>query len=108
PLYPRQRHKMRHSRALHMSAFDPKRTSGAIFNLCVWIVGVRVEQLLATDFVVGDGPLALGRHQPINEPLAETLLYVRMVGRIYQYDGILVEQPFVALHHDAKVALVLE
>src|SRR5262245_43582594 len=94
--------------ALHMSAFDPKRTLAAAFNLCVWVVRVWIEQLLAIDFVVGNGLLALRRHQPINELLAEILLYVRMLDRIYQHDAVLVEQPFVALHHDGQIFLVIE
>src|SRR5262249_16822086 len=59
--------------ALLESAFDPKRTWAAAFNLCVWVVRVWIEQLPAIDFVVGNGLLALRRHQPINELLAEIL-----------------------------------
>jgi hypothetical protein len=45
------------------------------------VVGVRIEQLLAIDLVVGDRLLPFRRHQPVDELLAELLLHVRILGR---------------------------
>ena len=70
--------------------------------------GVREEQLLAVDLVVGDRLLAFRRNQPVDEGLAELLLHVRMLGRVHQHDAVLVEQPLVAFDHDGEIALVLE
>jgi len=55
------------------------------------IPGIGVEQLLAVDLVIGDRLLAFGRNQPVDELLAEFLLYTGMLRRIYQYDAVLVE-----------------
>src|SRR6266508_1269795 len=47
------------------------------------IVGVRIEQLLAADLVIGNGSLAFRRNEPVDEGLAKLLFYVRMLFRIY-------------------------
>ena len=72
------------------------------------VAGIWVEQLLAVDLIVGDRLLAFRRHQPIDELLAEVLLYVRMLGRIDQHNAVLVKQALVAFHKDLQVTLVLE
>src|SRR6516162_10913458 len=66
------------------------------------------EHLLAFNLVVGDCLLAIVRNEPVDELLAELLLHMRMLGRIYQYGVILVEQQFIAFHCDDEVRLVLE
>src|SRR5262245_20884814 len=70
--------------------------------------GVGEEQLLAVDLVVGDRLLPFGRHQPVDEGLAQLRLYMRMLGGIDQNDAVLVEQAVVAFHHDGEVAAVPE
>src|SRR5262245_32032751 len=70
--------------------------------------GVREEQLLAVDLIVGDRLLTLRRDQPVDEGLAEVLLHMRVLGRVDQDYAVLVEQPPVALDHDLELAAVLE
>src|SRR6516164_1270767 len=72
------------------------------------IVALGPEHLLALNLVVGDCLLALVRNQPVDELLTKLLLNMRMLGRIYQYDAVLVEQQFITLHRDDEVGLVLE
>jgi hypothetical protein len=74
----------------------------------VGIGSVRKEQLLAIDLVVGNGLLAVRRHQPIDELPTETLLHVGVLGWVHQDDAVLVEQVLVALHKDFKIAPVPE
>src|SRR5262249_60858407 len=66
------------------------------------------EHLLAVNLVVRDCLLALVRNKPVDELLAKLLLHMRMLGRVHQYDAVLVEQPFIALHLDDEVGLVLK
>src|SRR6516165_7742286 len=66
------------------------------------------EHLLALNLVVGDCLLAIVRNEPVDELLAKLLLHMRMLGRVYQYGVILVEQQFIAFHCDDEVRLVLE
>src|SRR5215510_3106280 len=57
-----------------------------------WHIGIGEEQLLPVDPVIRDRLLALGRDEPVDEGLAEHLLYVRMLFGIDQNDAVLVEQ----------------
>src|SRR5262245_37190320 len=66
------------------------------------------EHLLAVNLVVRDCLLALVRNEPIDELLAKLLLHMRMLGRVHQYDAVLVEQQLIALHCDDEVGLVLK
>src|SRR5262249_56057638 len=71
-------------------------------------IGVGEEQFLPVDLVIRDRLLALGRDEPVDEGLAERLLYVWMLFGIDQHDAVLVEQAFVAGHEDVEIAAVLE
>jgi len=66
------------------------------------------EHLLAVNLVIGDCLLAFVRNEPVDELLAKLPLHMRMLGRVNQDDTVLVEQPFVALHREDEVGLVLE
>src|SRR5262245_30553241 len=70
--------------------------------------GIGEEQFLSVDLVIRDRLLALGRDEPVDEGLAERLLYVRMLFGIDQHDAVLVEQALVAGHEDIEIAAVLE
>ena len=70
---------------------------GARSALGVRIRGVRIEKLLAIDSISRDDPLALGRNQPINELLAQFLLYSRVSLWIDEHDAILIEQPLTSI-----------
>src|SRR5262245_13567602 len=59
-------------------------------------IGVGEEQFLPVDLVIRDRLLALGRDEPVDEGLAERLLYVWMLFGIDQHDAVLVEQALVA------------
>src|SRR6266704_6366617 len=59
-------------------------------------IGIGEEQFLPVDLVIRDRLLALGRDEPVDEGLAERLLYVRMLFGIDQHDAVLVEQALVA------------
>src|SRR6266511_2185517 len=72
------------------------------------IVGVRIEQLLAADLVIGNGSLAFRRDEPVNEGLAGLLLHVRMPCRIDENNAVLIEEPLVAGHQYVEIAAVLE
>src|SRR6516225_7173706 len=72
------------------------------------LFALRPEQLLAVNLVIGDCLLAFVRNEPVDELLAKLLLHMRMLGRVNQDDTVLVEQPFVPLHRDDEVGLVLE
>src|SRR5262245_42074499 len=71
-------------------------------------IGIGEEQFLPVDLVIRDRLLALGRDEPVDEGLAERLLYVRMLFGIDQHDAVLVEQALVAGHEDVEIAAVLE
>src|SRR5260370_17274776 len=58
-------------------------------------IGVGKEQFLPVELVVCDRLLALGRAQPVDEGLAERLLYVRMLFGLHQHDPVLVAQPLL-------------
>ena len=66
--------------------------------------GVREEQLIAVDLVVGDRLLAFRRDQPVDKLLAEILLHVRVLARVHQHDAVLIEQPSVAFDYDIELA----
>src|SRR6516162_6667266 len=66
------------------------------------------EHLLAVNLVVRDCLLALVRNEPVDELLAKLLLHMRMLGRVHQYDAVLVEQPLIALHCDDEIGFVLK
>ena len=66
------------------------------------------EHLLAVNLVVRDCLLALVRNEPVDELLAKLLLHMRMLGRVHQYDAVLVEQQLIALHCDDEVGFVLK
>src|SRR5215470_1875291 len=70
--------------------------------------GVRIEQLLPIDLVVGDSLLPRRRDKPVNKLLAKLLLDVWMLLRVDQNDPVLIEQPLVALDQDFEIAAVLE
>src|SRR6266550_22381 len=72
------------------------------------IVGIRIEQLLAADLVIGNGSLAFQRDEPVNECLAELLLHVRMPCRVDEDNAVLIEQALVAGDEDVEIAAVLE
>src|SRR5574337_389904 len=71
-------------------------------------LGVRKEQLLPVDLVVGVGPLTVGGHDPVDELQAQLLLHVGELGRIHQDDAVLVEEALVPFHQDGEVSPVLE
>src|SRR5690348_1670590 len=71
-------------------------------------IGIGEEQFLPVDLVVRDRLLALGREQPVDEGLAERLLYVRMLFGIDQHDAVLVEQALVAGDENVEIAAILE
>ena len=75
----------------------------AVGSLALW-----PEHLLAVNLVVRDCVLALVRNEPVDELLAKLLLHMRMLGRVHQYDAVLVEQPLIALHCDDEVGFVLK
>ena len=72
------------------------------------LTGVRIEELLPVDLVVGDHALPFGRNQLVDELLAKLLLDAWMLCRTDQHDAILVEQSLVTLHRDHEIALVVE
>src|SRR5262249_19171499 len=72
------------------------------------VISVRIEQLLAVDFVIGDCLLSLRRNRPVDEGLAKLLFDVWVLCGIHQDDAVLVEKPFVALDRDSEIAAVLE
>src|SRR5215475_11627926 len=59
-------------------------------------IGIGEEQFLPVDLVIRDRLLALGRDEPVDEGLAERLLYMRMLFGIDQHHAVLVEQALVA------------
>src|SRR5262249_48636234 len=86
------------------SVTKPSGRRTAFARSYVGIGGIRKEQLLAVDLVVGNGLLAVGRHQPIDELLTENLLHVGVPSWVHQYDAVLIEQVPVALHKNFKIA----
>src|SRR3954469_21762521 len=86
----------------------PAASSAIRFASKLLAAGVREEELLAVDLVVGDRLLALGGDQPVDESLAHLLLDVRMLRRIDEHHAVLVVEALVALDHDREVATVLE
>src|SRR5262249_25476400 len=52
--------------------------------------------------------LPFGRNEPVDEGLAEVLLYIRMLFGIHQNHAVLIEEPIVAGHQDVEIAAVLE
>src|SRR3989337_1716174 len=68
--------------------------------------GIGKEERLAVDLVAGDGRLAFGADQPIDEGLPLLGLHLRMFGRIDQDDAILVEQLGVSFDQDLEIVLV--
>src|SRR5438477_3300223 len=70
--------------------------------------GIREEQLLAADFVRGDRFLSLPRDEPVDEPLSEIALDVRMLLGIHQHHAVLVEQTTIAFYDDSEIATVFE
>src|SRR5262249_47785011 len=94
------------------SRYTSKKWNGGSAPRSLFLVaGRRVlgpEQLLAVNLVIGDCLLAFVGNEPVDELLAKLLLHMRMLGRVNQDDTVLVEQQFVALHHDDEVGLVLE
>ena len=72
------------------------------------VVGVRIEQLLAVDLVVGDLLLSFRRNQLVDELLAELLLHVRMLRRVDQHDAVLVEHALVAFTRISRSPLFLK
>src|SRR5215472_5870524 len=71
-------------------------------------IGIGEEQFLPVDLVIRDRLLTLGRDEPVDEGLAESLLDVRMLFGIDQHDAVLVEQALVAGDEDVEIAAVLE
>src|SRR5207249_4129313 len=72
------------------------------------IVRVRVEELLAADLVRGNRTLSCRGNEPVDEFLTELLFHVRMLFGIHQHHTVLVEQAFVALDQDRKIAAILK
>src|SRR6516164_2994608 len=66
------------------------------------------EHLLAVNLVVRDCLLALVRNELVDELLAKVLLDRRRVGRVHQYDAVLVEQQVIVLHCEDEVGFVLK
>src|SRR5687767_5144759 len=77
-------------------------------GLCSFLPGVREEQPLAADLVVGNRLLPFRRDDPVDEGLPHLLLDVPVPVRIHQDDAVLVEQPLVAFDEDRELASVLE
>jgi hypothetical protein len=48
------------------------------------VIGIRMEQLLTADLVIGDIVLSIKRDQIVDELLTHPLLYVRMLCRVYR------------------------
>src|SRR5262249_23013348 len=84
------------------------KASAPAYTSCARIIGIRIEQLLAFDLVIGDRLLTVRRNEPVDKLLAEVLFHVRMLGRIHQYYTVLIEQTLVTFHQDLQVTLVLE
>src|SRR5262249_13495843 len=82
--------------------------SGASAIITLGSLALWPEHLLAVNLVVRDCLLALVRNEPVDELLAKLLLHMRMLGRVHQYDAVLVEQPLIALHCDDEVGFVLK
>src|SRR6516165_6980716 len=66
------------------------------------------EHLLAVNLVVRDCLLALVRNEPVEKLLAKLLLHMRVLGRVHQYDAVLVEQQLIASHCDHAAGFVLK
>ena len=66
------------------------------------------EELLAADFVISNSPLSFGRDEPIDERLSFSGLHIGMLGRIDEYDPVLIEQAPITFDQDAQFASVLE
>src|SRR5829696_7734067 len=96
--------------ALYDSSGRPKSSvaGAAAQALSARIAGVRIEQLLTVDLVIGNGFLTFGRQQPVDELLAQFFLDMRVLLRVHQHDAALIEQPLVAFDRDDKIAAVLE
>ena len=63
---------------------------------------------MAVDPVVGEGVLAFRRDWAVDELLAETFFDTWVVGRIYQYHAVLVEQTLVAFFDDEITKIVFD
>ena len=60
--------------------------------------GIREEQLLAADLVIGNGALPWRSDQPVNEGLSFLRFDMRVLCRIDQDHPVLIEQPPIAFH----------
>lgn len=85
-----------------------KATASAANALCVRVVSVRIEKLLAVDLVSGDDPLPFRRNQKVDELLAEVFLDARAFRRVHQHDAVLIKEALVAFDSDDKVTAILK
>src|SRR5215468_3288403 len=69
---------------------------------------VRKEELLAADLVFGDGLLAGGGDDPVDERVAEIDLRFRMLRRVDEHDPVLIEQLLIPFDEDGEVTAILE
>src|SRR5262249_55180504 len=75
---------------------------------CPRCIGIGEKQLLPVDLVIRDRLLPFGRNEPVDEGLAEVLLYIGMLFGIHENHAVLIEEPLVAGHQDVEIAAVLE
>ena len=75
---------------------------------CYSMNGVRKEQLLPANLVIGDHALPARRHEPVGKALPQLQLHVRILGRVHDDHAIGVEEAGVALHQHHQIGTVLE
>src|SRR5262249_19267813 len=72
-----------------------------------WVSNTRANVLAWWAPKSAHGPLALWRHQPVDECLSKLALHIPVLGRIHKPDAVLVEHAPVTLNQQASATNLL-